>query len=548
MSDGCLFDIGASDRSWTDVLTNSTHIHPLDAWVEPADILDGRVPIGAIPALLHETSHHAALQTPVGITLALLELRASRLIGSGDKQASQEAETLVLAVRAVLETYRPLLEGLALFTEFDTVPGHGRIQSTAHNAVVRHAVRHRHKEDPETHWESHLFGVLSDSRLTRGSIERRENVLARPFTDPDGYLLGYSYVKTWQRYASRKTPLLRDTDLATFFLIEYFFSDYDLVARLLNRSNDPVHDLLEYCRNRLVSLAAKSNWSSEVEEFEEATYCSKIDLDTITDFELHPRPPEHSPDVGTHDQLEAALRNAHPEDIAVLARRSLLHLMSLPVGVTRTRARGDHLIATFRDVPVVIVPTDSSYTGEGGTGTLDIVDDTASRNSAVVLCVDGKVIHVTVHDGRDNYMARWLRQFDTSSRTSPHASMTRLREELGEDFTVRYASFRDVVRSERFAAYEPLALAWAAKGARQDIIDNPHGIGGLLGSDLTYALAVLSSIDVNEARLEEAVLMEGPALDLAQAVEAINERLAPYGFRGVTLRKGNDGTSMRTFL
>ena len=396
-------------------------------------------------------------------------------------------------------------------------------------------------------WETHLFGILSDSRLTRGSIERRENVLATPFTDPDGYLLGYSYVKTWQRYVSPETPLLRDTDLATFFLVEYFFADYDLVALLLNRSDNPASDLFNYCRNRLVSLAAKRNWSAQVEEFEEATYSNEIDLATITDFELHPRPPEDSPHAGTYKQLKAAVLNAHPEDVAILGRRSLLHLVSLPVEVTRTRARGDHLVASFRGLPIVIVPTDSDYTGGGGTGTLDIVDDTASRNSAVVLCIDGKVVHAIVHDERDTYMAKWLRQFDTS-RTSPNAIVTRLSEVLGEGFDIEYANLRDAVRSRRFAAYEPLALAWAAESTRQDVIDNPHGIGGLLGSDLTYALAALSAIDVNAVRLEEAHRMEGPTVDLALAAEAINERMAPYGVRGVILRKGNDGTSIRTLL
>ncbi|WP_432522793.1 hypothetical protein [Kineococcus sp. SYSU DK006] len=548
MSDGCLFDIGGSGRSWTDVLTNATYVHPLDAYVEPADAIFGNVPIGAIPALLHETSHHAALQTPVGLALALLEIQASKLIDSRDEQNCEKAVTLVLAIRTVLETYRPLLEGLALFAEFDTMPGLGRLQSPAHHAVLIHATTNRREKSPEVHWETHLSSVLSDSRMSRESILRRANVLSIPFKDLDGYLLGYSYVKTWRRYASAETPLLRDTDLAAFFLTKHFFADYGLVSLLLNMGENPSVDLFRYCFTRLRNLGAKRNWSAEVAEFEEAYYVNKVDLNAVAGFELTPRPERESPYVGIHDQLQTAIRNAPDEDLAILGRRSLLHLMSLPVDITRIRIGGDRLVASFRGTPVAIVPTGSAYTGEGGAGTLDIVDDTATRNSAVVLCVSGKVIHADVKDKRSPYMARWLRQFDTS-RSGVNDIVGRLSEKIGASFDARYSDVRNAVRGGRLAAYKPLAFAWAGKTVPHDsIINNPHGFGGVLGSDLTYAFALLSAIDGVMARLEEAHLVESPELDLVEAAHAINERLAPYGFRGVTLRKGDDGTSVRTLL
>src|SRR5437667_214835 len=117
----------AGGRSFTDPVTNWTLISGVDLDRHLAGMMQaGRYPID----FLHELVHHWCFHTPVGLALALLQLRARRravlLAGEQDNHLGFDTwDVLDDTVRyeTAITLMRPLAEGLALYAEFDALPG-----------------------------------------------------------------------------------------------------------------------------------------------------------------------------------------------------------------------------------------------------------------------------------------------------------------------------------------------------------------------------------------------------------------------------------------
>jgi len=519
----------AAPRSWTNLLTNEAYLHVLDTLVDPNDVLEGRVPIAALPALLHESSHHACLSGSVGFTLAVLDRRARRQLGSEDPAA---AISSILKITTTLEAYRPVLEGVALFTEFDALHGDSKVMSQplwwAVGLCVEGKLRDRGDSDA---WRGLLFGELTDSRLTGESITRRLRVLSTSLRDPGAYALGYLYVKTWRRWAARSHPAFRDSDFAALFVGEYFFNDYELVSRLLDPDVTP-EQIEGYALRRLASIFEPADWQRAAERFEHILLGYNVDPAMTAGFEPGPVTVPGSPAGAERGRvlLAEAVGALPVDDQPALARRRLMHLVSLSVRVEIEGELAYGLLDGRRVLAVEVQDRDA----RGGQGTLDLFIETASRTRCVSLSAGGRIVHLSCHGPYSEFVRRWARQLNlgrTDDTTSSLDSLLAVHDSL----PAVYRRLVSGIGVRRLNLIAPRALASVGQGqAIRSLVLEPAGFRSVLGRRSTKALAVLSAAEGVGSYLEETRVTDEP-FDIVMETAALNARLQAAGLPAVAL-------------
>ena len=204
-------------------------------------MLPGRYPTKLLASFLHEAAHYNCFLFPVGAAITTLYFEAvTKALNCldpdcGDKEKYDAVDTLVRC-RTALQFMRPLAEGVALYSEFDAIPGQARSISKpaklASLAFTESVADHENYTCGEiaqrlfTHW-----------RLSRFARSRKENLIMQGFgTKNGGYLAGYYFVKNLRHMLIRATKcdLLLDTDFYLNFLMHYFYADLELVRVLLD--------------------------------------------------------------------------------------------------------------------------------------------------------------------------------------------------------------------------------------------------------------------------------------------------------------------------
>ncbi|MFD6156316.1 hypothetical protein ACFWF7_25275 [Nocardia sp. NPDC060256] len=242
----------AQTRSWTDLSSNLTHLGA----VRLADHLDELLHPGkASPDLtlgcLHEFTHHWCFHSAVGFAITGLQYRMARAALSGDERAVDRIQRDAVAYQTVTAVLRPLIEGLALFAEFDA----NTVRSPVATAPMLAAInlfsgKAPHILSPAADGE--LAPMVGDRaatlamslpisvhlrtiRVSEAGIRRKVNVLATSLADDsDGYLLGYLGAKSmWRDVRRRCGRLYAETDLTLALLRGFFFEDRRLVEILL---------------------------------------------------------------------------------------------------------------------------------------------------------------------------------------------------------------------------------------------------------------------------------------------------------------------------
>lgn len=526
------------ERSWTDVLSNETYVFPLDALIEPADLIQGTMPVGGVPALLHEAAHHFAMSMSVGTCIAALDAKARVLAESGDEESLLAACQIALAIRVVHELYRPAMEGLALFTELDALPGVAKVISRPLLYVARETLSEKLARNCAEDWLSELREVLWQSRQGQASMAHREEAFSRSGSDPEGYLVGYAYVKSWTRWMRARGGLLGDTDFLTYLLADYLFNDYTLVALLTDaKPSTLVANVFKYCAQRLLSVVQLTDWRERATAFEERVYGDQ-DL-RFGDIQG----PE-----GTLD-TEAAkagktrlddLLNALPEaDGRAIIRRSILHLASLPVEVVPHSE--NRIVAYFRDFPALFVPPRPGWTPRRGNGTLDIFFEAHSASRGVALSVDGSLAHLNASPPSDD-IERFTAQFALARSAAPgRSAYDACRQARGESLDETWTRVSALMPDMYRQTYAAVGFAWVSHEHQAVLFDEPFGLRSVLGDEGVHVLAVLS------AASEFGVHLEGVSTDaypdgFAKAVTSLNARAAErLGTHLVNLRTGSPG-------
>jgi hypothetical protein len=236
-------------------------------------LLSGQSPAHEhLMSFMHEVTHHLCFRTgPVGPAAALLESRATSsayFAGTRDDHQKHQAATFdaVARSRGVTELLRPLAEGLALFSEFDSVSGkNAKVHSQVYMAAKSLFINLRDSEDLKAFKLGKIdvdeFAEKSDRAILRliwqerthpRAIERKLNLLLQPI-DPSmgGYLPGYLCVKDLYYRCANKTPVLyTEADLFLCYIVQYIFGDPVLAAALVDPRAD-AHEALSAFADRL---------------------------------------------------------------------------------------------------------------------------------------------------------------------------------------------------------------------------------------------------------------------------------------------------------
>ncbi|MBD2318054.1 hypothetical protein [Phormidium tenue] len=181
----------------------------------------------------------------------------------------------------------PLLEGMALFQEFDAFPGGSRVLSTP--AFWASFLFRPLEEDPQQLsdavadsecWTSRVRNILIQYRTSEKALHRKVDVLMRSISnDTHHYLTGYLSVKQIWLSASRNTPAFIDRDLFLCFLKDWIFQDWVLIDYL----TDPILECETVCylvseriQTRLIQLST-TNLTKEVTVYEEESDTKQSD-------------------------------------------------------------------------------------------------------------------------------------------------------------------------------------------------------------------------------------------------------------------------------
>jgi hypothetical protein len=257
-------------HTFVDFASNTMVLGEMEFLHHLKDIIQGTLPINLLCDAGHEMTHHWCFHSPVGTALALLKLRAGAANFSGTKQA--DIFSPLIKLECALETMRPIAEGLALFSEFDMLPGHGDVRSPIAGWLLylfaREGMENKH------YWDQALNVLLRSARSDNAAFKRRENLFVQPLAaDEGGYLPGYLLIKTlWNKFKLSKSHL-RDAELFLCYVRSFFYDDLELASRLLKVDADPVDaalDIMEYLRGRIEMITA-IDLTVNVDKFHEYT-------------------------------------------------------------------------------------------------------------------------------------------------------------------------------------------------------------------------------------------------------------------------------------
>jgi hypothetical protein len=257
------------------------------------DVLDALavhdvLPPSFLPVFLHELTHHWCFNTSVGSALALLRQRALRLIG-GPVDVPKVQHLLyesVLRYLVALRALMPLIEGLALFSEFDAIPGDCRSISIpakwGGKFFVRMSEREPHTvEGLRQAWQE----VTRQHRTSLEGIGRKLLLLTAPLEGlgRGNYLRGYLGLRAVHRTALKQSRQFDDGDFFVTYVRHLFFNDHYLAALLLAsepKEGDWVAAFLQRLNQRIACFA-KHELKTQAVAFDNLIASERGDLESL---------------------------------------------------------------------------------------------------------------------------------------------------------------------------------------------------------------------------------------------------------------------------
>jgi hypothetical protein len=386
----------ASDkRSWADMISNQTAIADFRIRDHVNAMRSNKsFPLAGLPAFVHECTHHWCFESAVGLSLALIWVETWRDFIVWNQDDVGSANTLKLGKSRLFRyelislLLRPILEGLALFAEFDAFPGDAKFTSTP--MLWAWLLYSETKKD----FQAELEQILTASRLTSSVADRKVNVLAKALSvsDTDGYLAGYLSVKTTSFVILESSSKFVDSDFFLSYVREYFFEDPELVSTILTEPEDEwkwAEGVIHYFKNKIKSLAEGVN-EGVLEEFEQTLSNPKCDpvmtrLDDgfSVEGEVLGSPLfKNSPAVQParkqlHRALADVIKNVgkpgfewlEDSSVAMLIRRHLMCLGSYPTRVRINEFR--HVVIYDEQGPILAGESKAGFDPQEGDGVLD---------------------------------------------------------------------------------------------------------------------------------------------------------------------------------
>lgn len=267
----------ASPRAWVDFISNLLTMDWLCVGLEidqEAQLTDDR-----LRTFLHEHTHFTSFGYPVGLALSTtykLIVEATYhpdILARAQKRGRDDPLVrLVQNLRAAIIMFEGLAEGLALFAEWDALPGRSPTASPGMTTAFTfyHLKRPPGTDDP---WNT-LRKTVQDVRWGPDAVQAKTNLLAQPIAGNQGhYLLGYLCIKALYLQALERTARFSDSDLFVLFANRIVF-DNPCVAAHIYAVDQPFDEWLEKLQKLTVSGMRSVLWSDDldrrVQEFEEA--------------------------------------------------------------------------------------------------------------------------------------------------------------------------------------------------------------------------------------------------------------------------------------
>lgn len=230
-----LWHYAPESHGYTDLVTNHVLLSGLQIDHYVRRLGDRSIEISPVVAtFLHESTHHWCFDSLVGGTIAMLELQAMRhatVSRCATHKEQYHVFDCLLRARVASNLLRPLAEGLALFAEYDAVPGASpQISTPLLGAIYCFGLPTMAEDDKLLPWKA----TLQLLRRSPGFCARKASVLQRPFSCEDAYLPGYMSVKSLWRSAARRSSQFMDTDLFLAFVKGYFYEDPRFVSAILD--------------------------------------------------------------------------------------------------------------------------------------------------------------------------------------------------------------------------------------------------------------------------------------------------------------------------
>lgn len=227
----------------------------------------------ALPQFLHEFTHHWCFDSIVGSAIAMVRMRAQRHAMVHAQAHRAQILGDVVRARAAEIVLRPLAEGLALFAEFDIVPGQGRVLSrTSMAAAICFGIPiPEGKYGSYTSAEMSLMVLLQTTRRRPDFLKRKIGVYAMPYEYEHGYLSGYLSVKALWVALARRAAVLSDRDSFLAFLRSWIYDDPVLAMAIVSENSgdpaQPIEAIAQRVYDRFASLINTPNLSATVDQW-----------------------------------------------------------------------------------------------------------------------------------------------------------------------------------------------------------------------------------------------------------------------------------------
>src|SRR6266550_7080516 len=199
---------------------------------------DNRLPLKLLPLFLHEFTHHWCFDSQVGFSFFLLREHARGILGTEQEPASiaKELARPVLKYNLAMRILMPLIEGIALFAEFDADLGEtGSISVPLDYCTGLFQTQSSQTDLSPRKWSN----LIRSARFSPTGRGRKKIVLSAPLglTRRSDYLRGYlSFRAIHRRAASRNHTFENDTDFFLTYARHVFFNDAVLANLLLDQT------------------------------------------------------------------------------------------------------------------------------------------------------------------------------------------------------------------------------------------------------------------------------------------------------------------------
>ena len=259
--------IDSLEGASTNFLTNTVKLGLREE--EWAGLALGSLPLSCAPKLIHEAVHHWFFQSLLGESVALAKLLAYERVQKGDLPGAAD---IACRYRCLLALFRPLLEGAALFGEFDALPLSNKVAPIPpHNILPLLFAQAPGMADLLGRSKGGFAAVvLNELRAYDYFAEEKCRLFEARGDNAVDYLFGYHDLKQWwiRFIVDDNLDCYRDGTLFLKLVHLFFFNDFKIASIMFDPEaplEASVHRLAAYLERRIKSfpeLASRADLAS----------------------------------------------------------------------------------------------------------------------------------------------------------------------------------------------------------------------------------------------------------------------------------------------